>query len=105
MRDLAGFRKAVEQYRKQVGRTEKDLAAALYLNEGDLNKRLHDYHHQPSGRTWRLKPEHAQKIVETLAKWGAIKAQRQALVLFTQIDFPFLAEEVDWQAAPWNKLH
>jgi len=95
MRDLAGFREAVEQYRKQVGRTEKDLADALYISKGELNKRLHDYHHPQSGRLWRLKPEHVKKIVETLATWGAITARKQALALFTQIDFPSLPEEID----------
>lgn len=105
MRDLAGFRQAVEQYCKRVGRTQKDLAATLNIAEGDLNKRLHDYSHQPSRRTWRLQPWHVKAIVETLARWGAITARKQAFGLFTLIDFLTLAEEIDWQATPWNKLH
>ena len=32
MRDLVGFREAVEQYRKQVGQTEEELARELYIN-------------------------------------------------------------------------
>src|SRR5213595_2014031 len=105
MRDLAGFRHAVEQYRKQVGRTEEELARELYVSKGELNKRLHDYSHPQSKRTWRLQPRHVKTIVETLARWGAITARRQAFTLFTLIDFPALAEEIDWQASPWNKLH
>lgn len=103
MRDLSGFREAVEQYRKQVGRTEEELARELYVSKGELNKRLHDYHHSQSGRIWRLKPEHAFHIVETLAKWGAITARKQAIALFTLIGYPSV-QEIDWQASPWSKL-
>src|SRR2546421_75730 len=105
MRDLAGFRDAVEHYRKLVGRTEEELARELYISKGELNKRLHDFHHPQSKRTWRLKPEHVKKIVEALAKWGAITSQKQAMALFKQIEYPSLLEEIDWQAAPWNRLH
>ena len=104
MRDLARFREAVEQYRKQVGRTEEELARELYISKGELNKRLHDYYHPQSRRTWRLKPEHVFKIVETLAKWGAITAGKQALMLFNLVDYPYM-QEVNWQSEHWRKLH
>src|SRR5437660_5668380 len=105
MRDLARFREAVEQYRKQVGRTEEELARELFISKGELNKRLHDYSHPQSRRTWRLKPEHIKKIVETLAQWGAITSQKQATILFDLTESPFLKGEIDWQASPWKKLH
>ena len=104
MRELGRFREAVEQYRKQVGRTEEDLARELYISKGELNKRLHDYHHPLSRRSWRLKPEDVFKIVETLARWGAITTRKQAITLFTLIEYPFL-QEIDWQTSPWSRLH
>src|SRR5205823_277023 len=74
------------------------------ISEGELSKRLGEYHHSPSGRTWRLLSEDVKGIVQTFADWRAITTRKQALALFTLMDFAFLSEDIDWQASPWNRL-
>src|SRR5437763_49965 len=103
MSDSSGFHKEVTRYLRRVRRTMEELARELPMSKGELSKCLNEYHHPKTRRTWRLRDEDVFIIVQTLAKWGAITAQEQAVSLLEMMRYSRL-DSIDWKTGPFSKL-
>ncbi len=104
MYDLATFRQRVKEcyrhsYPYDDGRraTQADLASAVGLSVGELNRRLN------GSKAALLTDANARAIVRALAEWGAITTQAEALDLLDLICCPqFSASE--WNSPPLDNL-
>src|SRR5579859_615525 len=73
--DRAGFRTAVENYRRPTGFTQKELARAMGLHPKTLSHKLHG----SDGAS--LRHDDVRAIVRTLTEWGALRKRTQAIEL------------------------
>jgi predicted ATPase len=103
MRDLATFRARVQELYRRARvyddrrPTQKDLASAIGLNYFELSNRLnHTKGAQLSQRDIRA-------IIRTLADWGAISTQAEALELLDLLNCPSFTE-AEWQTPPLSAL-
>lgn len=103
MYDLPAFRERVAAlYRRATpydGRrpTQQDLAEAVGLSRSELSRRLNGLQNA------RLTSRDVHAIVQTLAAWGAITTQVEALELLAQADCPSFSV-AQWQSPPLDEL-
>jgi predicted ATPase len=96
---LDRFREKVTAARRQAGRLQKDLAAALGLDAHVLSRKLNGISQA------RLTHEEVKTLIKTLAAWDAIVTQAEAIDLLELMRLKpesFTAEE--WKRAPLNRL-
>ncbi len=97
--NLKHFQEQVSTARRQAGRLQKDLAAALSVDAQVLSRKLHG-----SGRD-QLTHYEVKQIIKTLAAWDAITAQAEAVELLTLMRLKqesFSPEE--WNSTPLSRL-
>lgn len=97
--NLKRFQEQVSATRRQSGRLQKDLAAALGVDAQVLSRKLHG-----SGRD-RLTHYEVKQIIKTLAAWDAITTQTEAIELLILMHLrreSFSPEE--WNSAPLSRL-
>jgi len=96
---LDQFRERITTARREVGRQQKELAAALGFDDRVLSRKLHG-----NGRE-RLTTADIKDIIKILAFWDAITTQADAVELLTlmrRTAESFSAE--DWKQSPLNRL-
>jgi len=98
MSDLCGFREAVRQHRRAVGRTQQQLARSIGLHPDVLSHKLH-------GRDAVLTTPDVIGIATTLAGWGALvtRADVQALLDLMEVP-PHAIPAAAWSAPPLAAL-
>jgi predicted ATPase len=82
MRDLAGFRQAVREHRRAIGRTQQQLARAVGLHPHVLSHKLNGH------GTAILTAADVAGIVTTLAAWGALVRRTDAYALLELMALP-----------------
>jgi predicted ATPase/DNA-binding XRE family transcriptional regulator len=82
MRDLRGFRAAVRQYRRAVGRTQQQLARSIGLHPDVLSHKINGNDHAV------LTTADVIGIVTTLASWGAVGTKADLLALLDLVEVP-----------------
>ncbi len=104
MYDLATFSKRVKELYRQSypydgGRhaNQTDLAAAVGLSMADLNRRLN------AAKGPQLSDANVRAIVRTLADWGAITTQAEALDLLELVCCPQFTTS-EWSSPPLDSL-
>jgi predicted ATPase/Tfp pilus assembly protein PilF len=93
VQDLAGFRAAVREHRRAVGRTQQQLARAIGLHPHVLSHKL-------NGHGAVLTTPEVIGIVTTLASWGALVTRAQAEALLESMAVPPQALPAGAWAAP-----
>lgn len=103
MSDLATFRARVQELYRRVRLyddrrpTQKDLASAIGLNYFELSNRLN------ASKGAQLSQRDIRAIVRTLADWGAISTQAEALELLAELNCPSFTD-AEWQTPPLSRL-
>src|SRR5262245_12156570 len=99
MGDLARFREGVRAYRRAVGRSQQQLAAAVGVHPNVLSHKLNGH-----GQAVLTTPE-AIRIVTTLAGWGALETRSAAEELLAAAGVPAHAiPAAAWTTAPLSAL-
>lgn len=99
MGDMARFRDGVRTYRRSVGRSQQQLAAAVGVHPNVLSHKLNGH-----GRALLTAPE-AIRIVTTLAGWGALETRSAAEELLAAAGVPAHAiPAAAWTKAPLSAL-
>jgi hypothetical protein len=99
MRDLAGFRHAIGEHRRAVGRTQQQLARAKGLHPHVLSRKLNGH------RGAILTAADGTGIVTTLAAWGALVRRADAYALLELMALPPHAiPDSAWAARPLATL-
>jgi predicted ATPase len=99
MRDLAGFRHAVREDRRAVGRTQQQLAHAVGLHPDVLSHKLNGHGDAI------LTAADVAGIVTTLAGWGALVRRADAYALLELMALPPQAiPDAAWAAPPLAAL-
>ena len=97
--NLKSFQEKVSTARRQTGRLQKDLAAALGVDAQVLSRKLHG-----SGRD-QLTHYEVKQIIKTLAAWDAITTQIQATELLTLMHLKLSSFSPDeWNSIPLSRL-
>lgn len=97
--DQAGFRAAVDGYRRPTGHTQQELARALALNPKMLSHKLHG----SDGAV--LRQDEVRSIVRVLADWGALTTRTQAIDLLGLMGLgPITFSASEWGAPPLSGL-
>ena len=97
--DLKHFQEQVSTARRQTGRLQKDLAAALGVDAQVLSRKLHG-----SGRD-QLTHYEVKQIIKTLADWDAITTQAEAIELLTLMRLKQESFSPDeWSNVPLSRL-
>ena len=96
---LDQFRERITVARREVGRQQKELAAALGFDDRVLSRKLHGNNRE------RLSTADIKEIIKTLASWYAITTQAEAMELLSLMrrDAEIFSAE-DWQQLPLNRL-
>ena len=94
MRDLRGFRAAVRQHRRAVGRTQRQLARSIGLHPDVLSHKLNG-----SDNAVLTTPD-VIGIAATLASWGAVVTQTDLQALLDLMEVPLHAIPAEVQSAP-----
>jgi len=99
MADLRGFREAVREHRRAVGRTQQQLARSIGLHPDVLSHKLH-------GRdNAMLTTPDVIGIVTTLADWGALVTRADVHALLDLMEVPPHAiPAAAWSAPPLAAL-
>ena len=99
MADLRGFREAVREHRRAVGRTQQQLARSIGLHPDVLSHKLH-------GRdNAMLTTPDVIGIVTTLADWGALVSRADVHALLDLMEVPPHAiPAAAWSAPPLAAL-
>jgi hypothetical protein len=99
MSDLGGFREAVREHRRAVGRTQQQLARSIGLHPAVLSHKLHG-----SDNAVLTAPD-VIGIATTLAGWGALvtRADVQALLDLMGVP-PHAIPAAAWSAPPLAAL-
>lgn len=99
MRDLVGFRDAVREYRRAVGRTQQQLARQIGLHPDVLSHKLNGTDHAA------LTTVEVTAIVTTLARWGALNSRAEAERLLGQMNVTAQAMGPHaWDSGPLSQL-
>ena len=99
MRDLRGFREAVRQHRRAVGRTQRQLARSIGLHPDVLSHKLNG-----SDNAVLTTPD-VISIATTLASWGAVVTRADLQVLLDLMGVPLHAiPAAAWSAPPLISL-
>jgi predicted ATPase len=99
MPDLCGFREAVREHRRAVGRTQQQLARSVGLHPDVLSHKLH-------GRDKAvLTAPDVIGIATTLARWGALVSREDVYELLGLMEVPQPAiPTASWSAPPLAAL-
>ena len=99
MRDLRGFREAVREHRRAVGRTQQQLARSIGLHPNVLSHKLHGH-----DKAVLTAPD-VIGIATTLAGWGALVTRADVQALLDLMDVPPHAiAAAAWSAPPLAAL-
>ena len=99
MRDLRGFRQAVREHRRAVGRTQQQLARSIGLHPDVLSRKLN------SRDNTVLTALEVVRIATTLAGWGALVTRSDLYVLLDLMDVPrHVVPAAAWSATPLDRL-
>jgi predicted ATPase len=100
MPDLRGFREAVRDHRRAVGRTQQQLARSVGLHPDVLSHKLNG-----RDRAALTTPD-VIGIATTLASWGALVSRADVYELLDLMDVPRQAvPAAAWSALPLAGLH
>jgi predicted ATPase len=99
MRDLRGFREAVREHRRAVGRTQQQLARSIGLHPDVLSHKLN------SRDNAVLTSQEVVAVATTLVAWGALVTRNDMYALLTMMEVPPQAvPAAAWSAPPLAAL-